>query len=242
MPGMKRFLSTRVLRGLVVAAAGLAAGPVGSAAVLFNEEFDGATPYVATPKAIWDTPGQQLIEGRQPAGDSWLDFRNRVKAEAVGGREVREGYVLAETPGRETVLSGVMNHLDVQIWATFVKDLFPDFAQVRSVTVRLRADKNRNGVFDDAQSGLDVSVVLYGLRTDTPTWVLFHHVLTKPRLVREADGFFTAHFTGIDMTRGGVLWGSLRALRVDPLQGPSSLGVPFEIDYVRIEDGREAAK
>jgi hypothetical protein len=229
---------------LVVAAAGLAAGPVGSAAVLFHEEFDGATPYVATPKVITDKlgPDQQEIDGRELNRDSWLDFRNRVKADAVGGREVREGYVIAETPGRETVLSGVMNHPDVQIWATFVKDLFPDLAQVRSVTVRLRVDKNRNGVFDDAQSGPDVSVVLYGLRTDTPTEVFFHQALTKPRLVREADGFFTAHFTGIDMTRGGLATGSLRALRVDPLQGPPSLGVPFEIDYVRIEDGREEAR
>jgi hypothetical protein len=218
----------------------LAAGPVGSAAVLFNEEFDGATPYVATPKVITDKlgPDQQEIDGRELNRDSWLDFRNWVKADAVGGREVREGYVLAETPGRETVLSGVMNNPDVQIWATFVSDLFPDFELVRSVTVRLRVDKNRNGVFDDAQSGLDVSVVLYGKRPDTPTGVLFHHVLTKPRIVREADGFFTVHFTEIDMTRGGVLSGSLRALRVDPLNGPPSLGVPFEIDYVRIEDGR----
>jgi hypothetical protein len=208
--------------------------------VLFNEEFDGATPYVATPKVITDKlgPDQQEIDGRELNRDSWLDFRNRVKADAVGGREVREGYVLAETPGRETVLSGVMNNPDVQIWATFVSDLFPDFELVRSVTVRLRVDKNRNGVFDDAQSGLDVSVVLYGKRPDTPTGVLFHHVLTKPRIVREADGFFTVHFTEIDMTRGGVLSGSLRALRVDPLNGPPSLGVPFEIDYVRIEDGR----
>jgi len=57
---------------MVVAAAGLAAGSVGSAAVLFHEEFDGATPWVATPKVIPDTPGpyQQKIDGRELNGDS----------------------------------------------------------------------------------------------------------------------------------------------------------------------------
>jgi hypothetical protein len=60
------------LRGLVVAAAGLAAGSVGSAAVLFHEEFDGATPCVATPKVIPATPGpyQQEIDGRELNGNS----------------------------------------------------------------------------------------------------------------------------------------------------------------------------
>jgi hypothetical protein len=78
MSEVKRFLSTRFLRGLALAAAGLAAGSVGSAAVLFHEELDGATPYVATPKVIPDTPGpyQQEIDGRELDGDSWLDFRN----------------------------------------------------------------------------------------------------------------------------------------------------------------------
>ena len=56
----------------MVAAAGLAAGSVGSAAVLFHEEFDGATPCVATPKVIPATPGpyQQEIDGRELNGNS----------------------------------------------------------------------------------------------------------------------------------------------------------------------------
>ena len=176
-----------------------------TAAVLFHEDFDGTIPYIATPATNPKTPGPYSyeVDGKSIGRDSWLDFRNRARGGQVGERQIEEGYAISDTTRRETVLAGIVNHADTQIWATFLKDLFPDFSLVKTVTVRLRTDKNRDGVFNDTLLGNDITVVLYGVRTDNVDQSFFHVVLTAPEVTRDTDGFFTLRYTDVDLTRGG---------------------------------------
>ncbi|MFC7336018.1 PEP-CTERM sorting domain-containing protein [Haloferula chungangensis] len=198
-------------------------------AALFVEEFDGTFNYEA--------------DGDGVAGD-WVDFNGgtRIIGATVGSTAFTEGYTTAAGANNESVLQGVVNHGDPQVrtngsfstnWATI------NLADITTITLRLRIDMNKDGLFNDALAAGNFNVFWGSAAYDTPGAAnpaagSYNNSLGDPTTLA-ADGagnFYLATWSGLDLGTG-----TLESLRIDVRDGGTAaerIGTPFELDRLEV--------
>ncbi len=221
---MKRIILTSLL---VVVFCGVSA----QAAVLFEDEFDG------------NGHGYNPNAATAQSGDyDWVDFGNRMTASDISIGI--EGYTTA-SGGTESVLAGASGaeQNDPQIRSDFSIGL-PDAYFVTDIVLRVRADLDDNGVFDDTLTEADVDVffgnftyVVPGAGNATNAGNQNFDGLTgfTSTLTSEANGW---HVFSYSCDQGRL--GSIRSLRIDPVNNLP--GRSFEVDYILITNGPTGAR
>lgn len=195
------------------------------ATILLNEQFDG------TGKAF-------TTDSASSGGDEWVDFSNRFGASTIA--PAVEGYTTASTG--ESVLAGgaSVGQNDPQIRSDFAVSL----TDITKVVIRLRADVNKDGVFNDVLTEGNTDFFFGNLQYLNPGAgntanagnrnFATDAVFDGGTITVEANGWhiFTYVVSGSPL-------GSLNSLRIDPINNTNP--VSFEVDYLKIEGIPEPA-
>lgn len=216
-------------------AALLLVAPPASAATIYIDEFDGVTnAYFASPDAAGSSSG-------------WVDFEagatntaGRITSTTVGTVAFSEGFVSGVTGASGgSVLQGVSNGNDPQVRSQFGSPIVGNLADVTTITLRLRIDVNKDGIFNDALSPTSFSLY-YGESSyvspgaQNATGGVNRLLIFTTLVAQGSDFFYVATYSGLDLTNGGAITGGLASLRIDPTNGSGGNGSPFEIDRLTV--------
>jgi hypothetical protein len=139
----------------------------------------------------------------------------------------------------------VSNNNDPQIRSQFGSAIVANLANVTTITLRLRIDLDKDGVFNDALAPTDFSL-FYGENTYVSPGAQnatsgVNRSLVATSLVANGDFFYLATYSGLDLTNSGAISGGLASLRIDPTNGATGNGAPFQIDRLTVVSVPEPA-
>lgn len=215
------FLTNRFSLSLASLVLILAAAPLSATTIAYFEEFDG------------NTNGYNPDSTTANLGDDdWVDFANRISTNFSGF----EGYTTA-VGGVESVLTGGSNSNDPQIRADFGFGI--DKSTVTQFALRIRADVDQNGTYDDSLAAGEFNVfwgtdqyVHPGAQNGNSQ--LNFNLGAPSSLVAQTNGW---HLATWDIPSGGLTAGTgtnLDSVRIDPTNSPAGNGDSFELDYFTI--------
>ncbi|MFC7336031.1 hypothetical protein ACFQY0_02485 [Haloferula chungangensis] len=191
-----------------------------NAQTIYNEEFDGLGN------------GYNSDSATAVAGDDdWVDFNNRITTDFSGN----EGYFTA-VGGTETVLTGASNaQNDPQVRSDFSPGL--NQADIGRVELRIRIDTDLDLDYDAddsiAAEFVELSWGFAGYVSPGAGNIGGNNtVFGLPDTIEvQSDGW---HLLIWD-DNGGLGFGTVNSLRIDPTTGAGINTASFEIDYLRIE-------